>query len=342
MSAIELQELYTRISKIKTPKVASVRSKDCFYNKNNRTWLNISNNKLLNELPRFEQIQVNNNDFLNAITFDVDEPNLFMYPDGIAPYTVTRNIKDNKFHALYLLKEPFYTKTDKQKRVLRNDIKPQIKRLTLSLGADAQYQNTTTKNPFNEKLFNVTATNQTVVDVWYLLNQFAGEINTLETFEKEAIKEKKYLSKPFQKAYDLLIPHSQSNWKLLTIGKDETQFKANMYLYGLSIVDSIEGMSEANMTAIVNGMIKHSIESAQSFCSLQKKKSINANNTRWGNQVEENKAKIRDAIYQLVSKNVKPTMKAISLLVSLSVDTIKKPLYSNHIKTIKQELQLCK
>ncbi len=340
----ELADLYYRVTHIENPKVAYLDAGS--FDKDTRKWAVIDKSKayydhdrkhfrrnmFLHDLHKWEQIQINTDDRLNFVTFDVDQPSLFMYPDGIAPYTVTRNKLDSKHHAAYLLKTPFYAKSDKQKRRFENEIRPQIKRLAIHLGADGRYTNVTTKNPFNDRLFNVTATGQTVPDVWHLLNMYSGELKKIETFEAEDIKDNHYLKKAYREVISQLIDHSAQNRRLLTVAKDEVQYRKNMYLFANQLDTT---MGENNLDRIVEDVIDRGMYIADDLVRRQKRNSIEGHKKRYGNQVEENKLRIIDAVNTLKSLEMKPTMKNISQIVKLSVKSLERPLYSQVIREAK-------
>ena len=282
------------------------------------------------DLHKWEQLQINDAEHLNAITFDVDEPSLFQYPDDCMPYCKTKNVDNSKYHLTYMLKEPFYAKSDKQKRKLENEIKPQIKMLDIAIGADANYANTTIKNPFNDYLFETT-TSEATVDIWHFLNSNQPIITNVHTALKDHDHDNKYLSPKHRAALEPLIAYSRANIHLLFKDSSGDLYRAAMKTFADKVRNDFY---VSDFDSLVSKVITKAEHLAKDFSNKQSMRV----KRRWNDQVKQNQSNIYEACLILVSKGMKITAKNVAMMTDLSLQTIKNNKhYSTIIKTMKEQ-----
>lgn len=333
---MSLQLLKSRITAIPNQRVLSTKYDNEHRSKTDKTWKKVNRNEFKSNLSHYEQVTINTPDFKNAIIFDVDDPQEFILPDTV-PYWQTYNKSNDKHHVGYLLEEPIYTKSEKQKAWYNSTIRPMIVKTAWLINADGNYKNTTTKNPFNEHLFHTKEIGSTLNNVWDLLSQYNDSINSLTVIETNNKADGRYLSDKYKKVISELIEHSQMNTKLLF--KDLDQFKRVMQLKASMLSDDMPELKKESAKSLCNDVISYSIAWSKKVSEAQSKRSLIANQKRWGNQVEENKKNITNAIIDLLARDIKPTLSNISLCVSLSAKTLKNS-YSIYIKSEKIRLQL--
>jgi len=335
---VSLELLHNRVTAISTQRVKITSYNDQYRSETSEVWEKVPRDKFRANIAKYEQITVNTPEFKNAIIFDVDDPDKFQIPD-IAPYWQTYNINNEKHHVGYLLKDPIYTKSEKQKEWYNTTIRPMIVKTAWLINADGNYKNTTTKNPFNTNIYTTKEVGNTLNNVWELLGQYNDDINSLNELAIHRKADGRYLSQKYKEYISELIEHSQMNTKLLF--SDRNQFKKVMHLKASMITNdgglkSTKGELES-LKSICNDVISYSIEWANKVSEAQSKRSKIANKTRWGNQVDENKQNITNAIIDLLARNKKPTLANISLCVSLKEKTLKNS-YSQYIKSERRRL----
>ena len=268
--------------------------------------------------------------------FDVDAPENYLPPE-ITPYSSTFNKADNKHHTLFLLDKPIHTSTQAQKEWYQENIGSVLQKIYFLTNSDPRYKNVTTKNPFNEDAFRVNFHGATLSSVFDLISLYNDDLNEVGKIESAISSEDKYISAHYRELVSALIEHSQLNSKLLFGDRD--QFKRLMYLKATQLSNGIKSLNESEAKAICEDVISKSIAWSEAISKRQQLKSMTANKKRWGDTVERNKKNIYDAILTLLSSEQKTTLKNISLLVGLSVRTLKEPHYSLMIRKIKETTQ---
>ncbi len=147
----------------------SKKVKDFFVNHNNfktlqcetvtQFWGKRSAAHVLEHSERYKQIQVNSQQIIQCLAFDVDHDDPLCYTDYNlpTPTLITLNQDNGKSHLLYYLKTPVNTYSKRAKRYLA-DIYDAI---TETLNADQNYTTYNTKNFLNTDLFRVYGSLQT-------------------------------------------------------------------------------------------------------------------------------------------------------------------------------------
>lgn len=331
---MSLNLLQSRVKAISNQRVFETMYDDEHRSLSTKAWHKVHKQDFKSNLTHYDQITINTPEFKNAIIFDVDDPLKFELPDT-APHWQTYNKTNDKHHVGYLLEEPIYTKSEKQKQWYDSTIKPMIVKTAWLINADGNYKNTTTKNPFNTHLYHTKEIGNTLSNVWELLSPYNDAINSLTVIETHNKADGRYLSDKYKRVMSELIEHSQMNTKLLFSDRD--MFIQVMQLKASMLSDDISELKEDSAKSLCNDVIAYSIAWAKKVSEVQSKRSVKANSIRWGNQVEENKHNITNAIIDILVRNLKPTLANISVCVSLSVPTLKR-YYSRHIREEKARL----
>lgn len=322
LSTVELKNLHNIIRKTAEPRVYD-----------NGFWNVTTPKQYYVGIDSYEQITINNRDFKNGIVFDVDEPDKYIPPD-ISPYTSTYNNDNDKQHALFLFDEPIITVTPKQKEWYRDNVGSVLSKIYFLANSDTRYRNTTTKNPFNKSMFRVFAHDRTLKSVFDLIGLYNNDLAEIGKIESSMTKEDKYISANYRILISQLIEHSQLNAKLLF--SNRTQFELTMHLKAQQIREQTT-LSAIDTRLICVDAIARSTAWADEVSKRQKMRI----NSRWGNQVEENKLAIKNAMNLLNITDKKMTMKNISGITGMKLNTLQKDKsYSSYIKATKCALML--
>lgn len=95
-------------------------------------------------------ISFNNQEYVNFISIDIDNPNTDvekLKKKGLTPTVLVKNRNNNKLHISFKLRDPVYKRNEKAMDWVRS-IKD---RLTRFYGGDRRFVNHITKNPFSDK-----------------------------------------------------------------------------------------------------------------------------------------------------------------------------------------------
>ena len=122
---MSLDLLKKRVTSINNQRVLAKKYDDEHRSKITTTWQKVQSEEFKSNISHYEQITINTPDFKNAVIFDVDNPREFILPDTV-PYWQTYNKSNDKHHVGYLLEDPIYTKSEKQKAWYNSTIRPMI------------------------------------------------------------------------------------------------------------------------------------------------------------------------------------------------------------------------
>jgi hypothetical protein len=269
------------------------------------------------QLPRYEQISINTPDYKNAIIFDVDDPDQYAPPE-IAPYCSTFNRENGKHHALFLLDKPIHTKSRQQREWYREKIGSVLQKIYFIAGADPRYRNATTKNPFNQTLFDVREDRHILKSVFDLISLYNADLTEIGAIEHAISSENRYISPKYRYIVSQLIEHSHLNAGL--IFSDRSQFERSLHLKATQLCEDARTISRGEAERIAHDVF---LKSAQWADTIRKRQQHRVSK-RWGDRTDRNREKIVKAFHELKARGIKPTYQAIADKVGLSVDTIKR------------------
>ncbi len=296
----------------------------------NGKWHKPTPREFYTQLRNYDQITVNTSDYKNAIIFDVDTPDRYAPPE-IAPYCSTFNKSNGKHHTLFLFDEPIYTKSRKQKVWYRDNIGSVLQKIYFITGADPRYRNTTTKNPFNQTLFDVAEHGRTLKSIFDLISLYSADLTEIKAIEHAISSEDRYISPKYRLIVSELIELSHLNAQL--IFSDRSQFKRLLHLKATQLSEDHRTINGDEAERIANEVLEKSIQWADSISKRQRLRV----SKRWGDRTDRNRENIIRAFHELTERGIKPTQKIIADKVGLSVATIKqRGDYAKVIRALKK------
>ena len=313
--AQDLSELYGKLPKYTTGK-HRVKKADA--------WLSVDDAEFRSQISSYDQITVNTSNYKNAIIFDIDDPDRYAPPE-LTPYTSTFNMHNDKSHQLFLLDEPIYTKSPKQKEWYKDHIQAPLEKITYLINADTNYKNTATKNPFSDQ-YRTNAHGRTLGSVFDLISLYSADLSDISSLEVQITKDGRYTSPLFRKVIAEMIEHSMINQDLLVKDKDPDQYETVMEVKALMLCDEIKTLTPQDALMICQDVISTGKSLARKYSDKQRHRV----GKRWNGQGLETQEKIISSIRSLRASGSKVTYAQISFLSGLSQSTVRN--YSDLVK----------
>jgi hypothetical protein len=192
LSKSQIETIYTSYNHFKTAQVELISGE---WTKRNTNW--ITNNP-----HKVKRVQINSDQFTNALIFDCDHEDIFEWQDFNlpAPSLTVKNKDNGKHHHIYFLAEPVpmiqfdkdYSYTAFNNYIKTNSFLEDIRRgMNKKLEADENYTNKITKNFLNENLYEAIKWDDAEQIKEYKLRDFAEFAQPLTKEDRKAIKKAK-------------------------------------------------------------------------------------------------------------------------------------------------------